>query len=193
MNRKIAALVLAAATASTGVGIAVTQAEAASVRVGSCTVSSTPVLRKTTSTKPVEAVKSLQCILNEKQHAGLQADGIFGARTDEAVRRFQSSHNLDADGIVGTKTWSALKQVATPAPGSPTTRPTEPGTSAERRRVLERAATWLTANSGKPVPYSQSRYFQGYRTDCSGYASMALELGKPGTNTRTYGLKAGSE
>lgn len=53
-----------------------------------------------------------------------------------------------------------------------------------RQRTLERAATWLTANGGRPVPYSQSaRWRDGYRQDCSGYASMALGLPAPGTNT----------
>jgi hypothetical protein len=53
--------------------------------------------------------------------------------------------------------------------------------------VLSRAATWLTAWQGGPVPYSMSTdpaaWFGGYRRDCSGYASMALGLPAPGLNT----------
>ncbi|QPP06602.1 C40 family peptidase [Streptomyces bathyalis] len=52
-----------------------------------------------------------------------------------------------------------------------------------RDTVIKRAKTWLTAVNGHQVPYSQSKTFQGYRTDCSGYVSMALKYGKPGTNT----------
>lgn len=52
-----------------------------------------------------------------------------------------------------------------------------------RDTVINRAKTWLTAIDGHQVPYSQSKNFQGYRTDCSGYVSMALKYGKPGTNT----------
>ena len=47
-------------------------------------------------------VKELQAALE------LSADGIFGADTELAVRRFQSENGLTADGIVGTKTWEAI-------------------------------------------------------------------------------------
>ncbi len=39
---------------------------------------------------------------------GVSADGIFGPATDGAVRKFQSSSNLQVDGIVGPATWGAL-------------------------------------------------------------------------------------
>ncbi|MGW7452545.1 hypothetical protein [Streptomyces sp. NPDC054787] len=53
-----------------------------------------------------------------------------------------------------------------------------------RAQVLARAKTWLTANNGRPVPYSQKKHWKdGYRQDCSGYVSMALGLSKPGPNT----------
>ncbi|MFF4578843.1 hypothetical protein [Streptomyces sp. NPDC001389] len=53
-----------------------------------------------------------------------------------------------------------------------------------RAQVLARAKTWLTADNGRPVPYSQNkRWKDGYRQDCSGYVSMALGLAKPGPNT----------
>jgi hypothetical protein len=71
---------------------------------------------------------------------------------------------------------------ATPNPGGGTAIGCPRGQAA-----LARAATWLTAWNGAPVPYSMntdpSTWFGGYRRDCSGYASMALGLPGPGLNT----------
>jgi hypothetical protein len=39
--------------------------------------------------------------------------------------------------------------------------------------MIARAQTWVNV----PVPYSQSEYYDGYRQDCSGYVSMAWNLG----------------
>lgn len=38
----------------------------------------------------------------------LQADGIFGSITEEAVKEFQKANGLSVDGIVGAKTWAKL-------------------------------------------------------------------------------------
>jgi hypothetical protein len=40
--------------------------------------------------------------------AGIAADGIFGADTEAAVRRFQRDRGMVPDGIVGPKTWAVL-------------------------------------------------------------------------------------
>src|SRR5687767_7568992 len=45
--------------------------------------------------------------------------------------------------------------------------------SGARKRAIERGFGWLDAG----VPYSQSKYRAGYRTDCSGFVSMCWELG----------------
>lgn len=42
-----------------------------------------------------------------------------------------------------------------------------------RQMVMKRAKHWVK----KRVPYSQSRYHQGYRQDCSGFVSMAWQMG----------------
>ena len=40
-------------------------------------------------------------------------DGIFGARTEASVRKFQEVFGLDADGVVGKATWYALVRLYT--------------------------------------------------------------------------------
>lgn len=57
-----------------------------------------------------QEVRSLQNMLNTVLNSGLSVDGIFGAKTQAAVKSFQSKNGLTVDGIVGTNTWSKLEQ-----------------------------------------------------------------------------------
>lgn len=50
-----------------------------------------------------KAVKVLQVILG-----GLEVDGSFGPKTQNAVLKFQSDHDLETDSVVGPLTWKAL-------------------------------------------------------------------------------------
>ena len=47
---------------------------------------------------------------------GDEADGIFGRKTEAAVKKFQSDNQLVADGIVGAKTWSVMIRGELPVP-----------------------------------------------------------------------------
>lgn len=52
-------------------------------------------------------VITLQNALNALGY-GLVADGVFGAKTEAAVKDFQRKNKLIVDGIVSTQTWNAL-------------------------------------------------------------------------------------
>ena len=54
-----------------------------------------------------ESVKQLQMELVARQY-GLVLDGVFGPKTEVAVRAFQTSMDLVSDGIVGPNTWNAI-------------------------------------------------------------------------------------
>lgn len=56
-----------------------------------------------------QAVKNLQVLLNQTVAAKLIVDGIFGAKTESAVKTTQSIFFLEIDGIVGAKTWTVLR------------------------------------------------------------------------------------
>ena len=67
-------------------------------------IQSFPLVKEGDKNHPV---KTLQYLLRAHGDTVI-VDGIFGAKTDAAVRTFQRSTNLAADGLVGLHTWSAL-------------------------------------------------------------------------------------
>lgn len=54
-----------------------------------------------------------------------------------------------------------------------------------RSEIIARSKKWVA----KRVPYSQSRYYRGYRQDCSGFVSMAWNL-KRSYTSRTISSRA---
>jgi len=78
--------------------------------VGSATWSSLTVTVKRGSIGP--AVRAVQDQLTERRWVILTVDGVFGARTEAAVREFQRLLSLQmpftVDGVVGPTTWKAL-------------------------------------------------------------------------------------
>lgn len=55
-----------------------------------------------------EEVRTLQAALAALGFAPGAADGIFGLRTEAALRAYQAARGLGADGIAGPLTWAAL-------------------------------------------------------------------------------------
>jgi peptidoglycan hydrolase-like protein with peptidoglycan-binding domain len=56
---------------------------------------------------PEHPVRTLQQLLRARNHP-VAVDGVFGPKTDAAVRAFQMDAHLAVDGVVGPDTWSAL-------------------------------------------------------------------------------------
>ena len=64
-----------------------------------------PLLKKGSRS---EYVRHWQMFLNLNGYACGDADGIFGPKTEAAVRKWQKNHGLVVDGIIGPKTWASL-------------------------------------------------------------------------------------
>jgi hypothetical protein len=62
------------------------------------------------------AVAELQRLLIAAGAAELHADGIFGPKTEVAVKHFQAAHGLVVDGIAGPRTSAALRLASAPLP-----------------------------------------------------------------------------
>ncbi len=63
-----------------------------------------------------EAVEALQKkLLGQGINPG-PVDGVFGPKTEDAVKRFQDREGLEADGIAGPNTLTALGLVEVEAP-----------------------------------------------------------------------------
>lgn len=63
-------------------------------------------------------VRTLQTKLNNWGYDAGTVDGIFGSKTQAAVKRFQQKNGLVVDGIVGTKTAAALGMTLTSSSSS---------------------------------------------------------------------------
>jgi len=96
-----------AALGASGAAPAARTAPAAAPRPGARTApaASSAIVRKGSRGPNVQ---TLQTLLNAKGFPVGKVDGVFGAKTDVAVRNFQKSKGLTADGVVGSKTWAAL-------------------------------------------------------------------------------------
>lgn len=127
-----------------------------------------------------DEVKNLQTILNQQGY-NLDVDGAFGAKTQAAVRDYQSKNGLAVDGIVGNNTWAALNaasasaqaptQETSPAAQEPPKAPQLPGVSDytyakmsglengyQPSERVQQAMAYLDEAQKNPVAEYQSRY-----------------------------------
>lgn len=66
-----------------------------------------PTLRRDRDCDPDE-VRYLQQLLVYRGYSWVDIDGDFGEKTEDAVKIFQRSAEIEDDGVVGTDTWAAL-------------------------------------------------------------------------------------
>lgn len=92
-----------------------------------------PILRKGSIS---DDVKYIQDTLNYIYGIELKVDGIFGSKTEGAVKQFQEDYHLVVDGIVGEKTWNRLVEVRN-APVTPSLPVLRKGSAGENVTYLQ--------------------------------------------------------
>lgn len=130
-----------------------------------------------------KTAEELEAVISAVQGAlDIEQTGTFDETTTDAVSAFQSSHDgLESTGRADEKTMTALdvERVREPVGG-------KPNTEISREDVIERAMVWVD----DPRPYSMDDSSPGidgkaWRTDCSGFVSMAWNLRRSDGDTGT--------
>lgn len=71
-------------------------------------------LKRTSPCMEGEDVKQLQIRLNSLGYSCGSADGVFGLKTELALKRFQRTSNIEDDGIFGASSLSAINNAVVP-------------------------------------------------------------------------------
>jgi len=103
-----------AVTAAVFLGVGISYMPAASAmpitwNVEKCYDRHPTISRQTNSTHP--CVYYVQVMMKCGHYRPGSLDGVYGPKSETAVKRFQSDQRLVVDGIVGPNTWSKLKAV----------------------------------------------------------------------------------
>jgi hypothetical protein len=116
----------------------------------------------------------LPSLIQHPQSSGKRRSAVHGVSTVVVTAFFTSIFGVLPASATESSWKGASHGPAMSAQGLPGA-PAATGVNAPitRREVLARARTWAAV----PISYSMRRTYQGYRTDCSGYVSMAWHLG----------------
>ncbi len=98
-------------------------------------------------------VKKLQKALNSAGY-NLAVDGIFGAKTQSAVRSYQQKNGLSVDGIVGVNTWNSLSKVSSQSTNNKTST-NKATTQKTTNTTTKTASSKITAPTTKKRPEYQ--------------------------------------
>ncbi|GAA4619953.1 hypothetical protein GCM10023196_002040 [Actinoallomurus vinaceus] len=138
-----------------------------------------------------EDVPAAGAARNDTSPEGVAREDIAAERSDAAAFRRPGTPRRRRMLHVGITLGCSLAAAATGLAAGlslrpePARRPHPAPTYAQwstRPQILARARTWRP-HSGRRIPYDISKKRGGYRTDGSGYASMALGLPAPGPNS----------
>lgn len=124
-----------------------------------------------------DGVKWAQSILKENGYS-IVVDGIFGAKTKNAVQHFQKYNNLSTDGIVGIQTRTALKKSV-----SNSKLPTFNRNSSNLIKIIQNCKSYYATNNFfyslengvRSIPADSSKTYNSKRfVDCSSFVSWSL-------------------
>lgn len=104
-----------------------------------------------------DLVSVVQHDLNQRGFDAGAPDGVFGPRTEAAVKAFQKSQNLPADGRVGPDTWKALGYEyrppaveQQPPPEETVDRLLKPGDRGDWVQILQHRLNLMGMDAGQP-------------------------------------------
>lgn len=125
-----------------------------------------------------QAVKDLQKLLKNKGYYNSSLDGIFGPRTEAAVRNYQINNQLAVDGIAGPQTIHHLKNVPSQPMTSRSNTPAQRNQQETNSSSSANTSTNTTQSSTENIISTAksligTRYLWGGTTpngfDCSGF------------------------
>lgn len=125
------------------------------------------------------AVNKLQSVLNQHGYS-LAVDGIFGVKTQAAVRDYQKKYGLKLDGIAGPETWGSLMTDKTAASASSSGGSSYGGSSGGRYSSAVSAATGkVSAATAAALGRLEQGYAPSEETALAGELVSSLTAAKP--------------